>query len=160
MYVAGSGLSRRWINPSNTSDPAVSASAFNSAREFSAISALPSVQTPTSTTLSSCNWRYSASEISCSSVEKPLTRRSAWRSARSGWDETSKSLSSASKSAATLALSRRSSSKSSLSRGASSFMHPAKKESNHVLKSIKPVPSKLRWNADRYLQLNGLLEDR
>ena len=61
---AGSGLSLRWINPSSTSEPAVSANALSSAKEFSASLIVPSVQTPTSTTRSSCSWRYSASEIS------------------------------------------------------------------------------------------------
>ena len=77
-----SGLSRRWMRPSSTSEPAVSASAASSARLASASAALPSVQTPTSTTRSSRSWRYSTSETSASSVDRPATRRSAVRSSR------------------------------------------------------------------------------
>jgi hypothetical protein len=55
MYVDGSGRLRRWISPSSTCEPAVSASAASSVREFSASMAVPSVQTPTSTTRSRRN---------------------------------------------------------------------------------------------------------
>src|SRR5271168_1312546 len=66
--------------PSSTSEPAVSASAANSARLASASAALPSVHTPTSTTRSRRSCRYSTSEMSASSVDSPATRRSAARS--------------------------------------------------------------------------------
>ena len=46
-------------------------------------STVPSVQTPTSTTRSRRSWRYSTSVTSSSSVDRPATRRSAARSARS-----------------------------------------------------------------------------
>jgi hypothetical protein len=83
MYVAASGLPRRWISPSSTCEPAVSASAASSAIEFSASAAVPSLQTPTRTTRSSLSWRYSTSVTSVSSVERPATRRSDWRSSSS-----------------------------------------------------------------------------
>ena len=91
IKVAGSGLSRLWINASRTSEPAVSASAANSAIEFSASFIEPSVQTPTKTTRSNLSLRYSASEISVSSVDRPATRRSAWRSLKSRWVESKES---------------------------------------------------------------------
>ncbi len=83
MKVAGSGFCRRWTSASRTSEPAVSASAASSAREFSASSAVPSVQTPTRTTRSRRNWRYSTSEMSSSSVDRPATRRRDDRASRS-----------------------------------------------------------------------------
>lgn len=83
MYVAGSGRSRRWITPSRTAEPAVSARALSSASEASACAAEPDVHTPTSTTCSRRNWRYSTSVTSSSSVERPTTRRSDERS--SNW---------------------------------------------------------------------------
>ena len=43
----------------------------------------PPVQTPTRTTRSRRSWRYSTSLMSSSSVDRPATRRRAWRSARS-----------------------------------------------------------------------------
>src|ERR1700752_2329188 len=82
MYVDASGLSRRWIRPSRTCDPAVSASAANRARRPVAPEALPLDQTPTSPELPSRSCRYSTSEMSASSVERPDTRRSAERSSR------------------------------------------------------------------------------
>ena len=85
IKVAGSGLSRRWISASRTVEPAVSASAASSSIEFSASFTVPSVHTPTKMTRSNRSWRYSASEISVSSVERPMTRRSAWRSLKSCW---------------------------------------------------------------------------
>src|ERR1044072_3410537 len=85
MYVAGSGLLRRWMTPSSTNAPAVSASAASSARELSASCAVPDVQTPTSTTRSRRSCRYSTSVTSSSSVESPATRRSAARAERSYW---------------------------------------------------------------------------
>lgn len=85
MYVAGSGLSRRWMTPSSTMAPAVSASADSSASEFSASWTVPVVQTPTSTTRSRRSCRYSTSVTSSSSVERPATRRSAARAERSYW---------------------------------------------------------------------------
>ena len=51
--------------------------------EFSASSTERVVHTPTSTTRSRRSWRYSTSEMSSSSVDRPATRRRAWRSARS-----------------------------------------------------------------------------
>src|SRR6266542_4047958 len=83
MYVDGSGRLRRWISPSSTCEPAVSARAASSANELSASTAVPSVQTPTRTTRSSRSWRYSTSEMSASSVDRPATRRRARRSSSS-----------------------------------------------------------------------------
>ncbi|SKU82118.1 Uncharacterised protein [Mycobacteroides abscessus subsp. abscessus] len=80
IYVAGSGFWRRWIRPSSTSEPAVSASAASSVMLASASCEVPSVQTPTSTTRSRRSWRYSTSVTSASSVESPATRLSAARS--------------------------------------------------------------------------------
>ena len=73
------------MTPSSTSEPAVSASAASSRSEFSASSAVPSVQTPASTTRSSRSWRYSTSVMSSSSVDRPWTRRREWRAASSSW---------------------------------------------------------------------------
>ena len=69
--VAGSGFSRRCRTPSSTTLPAVSASAASSRSEFSASSAVPSVQKPASTTRSRRSRRYSTSETSSSSVDRP-----------------------------------------------------------------------------------------
>ena len=80
MNVDGSGASRRCTSASSTLDPAVSARRASSVIERSTSSADPSVQTPTSTTRSRRTCRYSASLMSSSSVERPSTRRSAWRS--------------------------------------------------------------------------------
>ena len=82
-YVAGSTRPRRWIMPSSTTEPAVSASRLSSRSEFSALVSVPSDQTPISTTRSRRRARYSTSVISVSSVESPATRRSACRSSRS-----------------------------------------------------------------------------
>jgi hypothetical protein len=76
MKVARSGWLRRWISPSSTSEPAVSASAASSVREFSASVMDPEVQTPISTTRSNRSWRYSTSVTSVNSVDRPATRRS------------------------------------------------------------------------------------
>ena len=89
--MAASGRLRRWIRPSSTSEPAVSASRDSSRSEFSALARVPSVHTPISTTRSSRSARYSTSLTSCSSVDRPATRRSACRSSRSsspvpGWN--------------------------------------------------------------------------
>ena len=62
----GAGRSRR-APRSRRSRPA----AASSAMEFSASSTEPSVQTPTRTTRSSRSWRYSTSEMSSSSVDRP-----------------------------------------------------------------------------------------
>ncbi|CAB5065118.1 unannotated protein [freshwater metagenome] len=83
INVAESGLSRLCIKPSRTSDPAVSASAANSRREFSASVLDPSVHTPTRTTRSKRSCRFSAIETSSSSVEIPTTLRSERRSSSS-----------------------------------------------------------------------------
>ena len=82
-YVAGSGLPRRWISASSTSDPAVSASRESSRSEFSAFARVPSVHTPMRTTRSRRSSRYSTSVTSWSSVDIPATLRSAARSSRS-----------------------------------------------------------------------------
>ena len=76
----GAGPARR-----APASPAVSARAASSRIEFSASSAVPSVQTPASTTRSRRSWRYSTSVTSSSSVDSPATRRSAARSSRSSW---------------------------------------------------------------------------
>ena len=81
--MAGSGRLRRWIRPSSTCEPAVSARRASSVSEAWACSALPSVQTPTSTTRSRRSCRYSTSVTSASSVDSPATRRSELRSSRS-----------------------------------------------------------------------------
>ena len=65
------GPGRRWIRPSSTSEPAVSASSLSSAIAFSASTSLPVVHTLTSTTRSSSSWRYSTSVMSVSSVDIP-----------------------------------------------------------------------------------------
>src|SRR5271166_70406 len=70
------------MRPSSTSEPAVSASAANSAMLAWLSVALPSVHTPTKTTRSSRSWRYSTSVMSASSVDRPATRRSADLSSR------------------------------------------------------------------------------
>ena len=81
-YVDGSGVSRRCNTPSSTREPAVSARAASSRSEVSASSVEPEY-TPASTTFSSRICLYSTSVMSSSSVDSPLTRRSASRSRRS-----------------------------------------------------------------------------
>ena len=62
--MAASTRLRRWMRPSSTSEPAVSASLLSSFSEFSALARLPSAQTPISTTRSSRSARYSTSLMS------------------------------------------------------------------------------------------------
>ncbi|CPU67074.1 Uncharacterised protein [Mycobacteroides abscessus] len=91
--MPGSGFARRWITPSSTCEPAVSARAASSRSEISASSAdvgapssrgsAPGLQSPTSTTFSRRSCRYSTSVTSSSSVDRPTTRRSALRSSSS-----------------------------------------------------------------------------
>ncbi|OLT46795.1 hypothetical protein BJF88_04150 [Cellulosimicrobium sp. CUA-896] len=91
--MPGSGFARFWMTPSSTWDPAVSERAASSRSETSASCAVraapssrgsvPGLQSPTSTTFSRRSCRYSTSVTSWSSVDRPATRRSALRSARS-----------------------------------------------------------------------------